>query len=64
MSMITIIGYSQSLIDKYKGKTNTIDNVINTLYAVISGEKGEERDWKLMRYINTPAYSYATSSTP
>ena len=35
----------------YFNKVNTLDNTINTLYNVISGEKGEERDWNLMRYL-------------
>lgn len=52
--MITIISYSQGSQNLYEEKTNTIDNVINTLYEVISGEKGEERNWELMRYIYHP----------
>jgi hypothetical protein len=39
---------------KYQDKTRNIDTTIKTLYAVISGEKGEERDWDLMRYIYHP----------
>lgn len=44
-----------------KGKTNnylekvkTLDSTIETLYAVISGEKGVERDWKLFKYLFKP----------
>lgn len=29
----------------------TLDGTIKTLYNVISGEKGEKRNWKLMKYL-------------
>lgn len=32
----------------------TIDNVIEALYASISGEKGEERDWERFRNLMIP----------
>ncbi|MCL6273766.1 hypothetical protein M3P19_07090 [Muricauda sp. 2012CJ35-5] len=40
--------------EKYGQYTKTIDSTIDALYAVISGEKGEARDWDLMRYIYHP----------
>jgi len=39
---------------EYQSKLATIDNTISTLYKVISGAKGEERDWDLMRYLFHP----------
>ena len=30
---------------------STLDSTLETLYGVISGEKGEERDWDLFRYL-------------
>ena len=33
---------------------NSLDQIITTLYDVISGEKGEERDWDLMRSLFHP----------
>ncbi len=36
---------------EYSEKVNSIDNIIETLYTVISGEKGEARDWKLFKYL-------------
>ncbi len=36
---------------KYGDKVKTIDSTLKTLYAVISGEKGEQRDWDLFRYL-------------
>jgi len=33
---------------------NSIDNIIKTLYAVISGEKEEKRDWKLFKSLFHP----------
>lgn len=35
----------------YSEKVKTLDSTLATLYAVISGEKGEERDWELFRYL-------------
>jgi hypothetical protein len=35
-------------------KVSTLDRTIETLYSVISGEKGEARDWDLMRYLFHP----------
>ncbi|WP_345274709.1 hypothetical protein [Flaviramulus aquimarinus] len=32
----------------------TLDSTIKTLYAVISGEKGEERNWAQFRYLFKP----------
>ena len=40
--------------DKYSEKVKTLDSTIETLYDVISGEKGEARDWDLMRYLFHP----------
>ncbi|GGG43144.1 hypothetical protein [Bizionia arctica] len=36
---------------KYSQKVATLDSTIQTLYAVISGEKDEERDWDLFKYL-------------
>ena len=33
------------LLKQYKEDVSSIDSIINALYEVISGEKGEERDW-------------------
>ena len=38
----------------YTDKVNTLDATIETLYNVISGDKGEKRDWELMRYLFHP----------
>ncbi|WP_345168179.1 hypothetical protein [Algibacter aquimarinus] len=38
----------------YSTKVKTLDSTIETLYAVISGEKGQERDWKLFKYLFRP----------
>ncbi|WP_436515647.1 hypothetical protein [Ekhidna sp. To15] len=39
--------------DKYFDKVQTLDSTIETLYAVISGEAGEKRDWELFKYLFT-----------
>lgn len=52
--IICFIGFSatsQEATDKYLEKVQTLDSTIKTLYGVISGEKGEARDWDLMRYL-------------
>lgn len=38
----------------YLNKVDSIDNLIETLYGVISGEKNEARDWELFRFLFTP----------
>lgn len=38
----------------YMTKVETLDSILNSLYGVISGEKGEERDWELFKYIFHP----------
>lgn len=37
----------------YLDKVQTLDSTIETLYAVISGEAGEKRDWELFKYLFT-----------
>lgn len=37
----------------YMDKVQTLDRTIETLYAVISGEAGEKRDWELFRFLFT-----------
>lgn len=53
----TFQSFSQSdsvnLDIKYHDKVNTLDHIVTTLYAVISGEKGEARNWELFHYLNT-----------
>ena len=51
---ISFASQAQESDSKYLEKVTTLDNTIETLYAVISGEKGEKRDWDLMRYLFKP----------
>lgn len=39
---------------KYLDKVKTLDSTIETLYSVISGEKGEARNWELFNYLFHP----------
>lgn len=48
--LISATGYAQ---DKYLDKVQTLDSTIETLYAVISGEAGEKRNWELFKYLFT-----------
>ena len=40
---------------QYETKVASMDSIINNLYDVISGEKGEQRDWTLFSYLFTPS---------
>ncbi len=40
--------------DIYAPKVQSLDSTIKTLYSVISGEKGQARDWKLFNYLFKP----------
>jgi hypothetical protein len=40
--------------DKYLQKVKTLDSTIKTLYSVISGKKGEARNWELFNYLFKP----------
>lgn len=44
---------AQNTNEAYASKVKTLDSTLETLYAVISGEKGEERDWELFKYLFT-----------
>ena len=37
--------------EQYLNKVQSLDSTIETLYAVISGEAGEKRDWELFNYL-------------
>ncbi|NND15269.1 MAG: hypothetical protein HKN89_02965 [Eudoraea sp.] len=47
------IGFAQES-NEYLKKANTLDSTIEALYGVISGPKGQERDWDLFRYLFHP----------
>ncbi|MFI1773250.1 hypothetical protein [Thalassobellus citreus] len=38
----------------YSSNVSTLDNTIESLYNVISGEKGKERDWDLFKFLFKP----------
>lgn len=46
---ITVFGQ-----DKYAKDVESVDGIIEALYASISGEKGEERDWDRFRNLFIP----------
>jgi len=50
--VLTSIGISaQEETKDYSKNVATLDNTIETLYSVISGDKGVERDWDLFRHL-------------
>ncbi|MBR9913983.1 MAG: hypothetical protein GYB32_04005 [Algicola sp.] len=42
--------FAQQEVD-YSSHVTTLDSTLESLYSVISGEKGEARDWDLFRYL-------------
>lgn len=52
---------AQTSDQSYKSKVGSIDDIITTLYAVISGEKGEERNWELFEYLFYPGAQLSVS---
>jgi len=40
--------------EDYSKEVATLDSTIETLYGVISGDKGEERNWELFKYLFHP----------
>ncbi|WP_445736768.1 hypothetical protein [Mariniflexile sp.] len=45
----------------YTENVSTIDQTINSLYKVISGEKGAKRDWTLFKFLFHPDAKLITS---
>lgn len=45
---------SVALGQDYSNKVTSLDTIMETLYGVISGEKNEERNWELFRYLFKP----------
>ena len=51
ITLLSIPALSQS---KYEADVTSIDSIIEALYASISGEKGEQRDWDRFRNLFIP----------
>ena len=43
--------HSQTHEDSYIEYVHSLDDIVSSLYNVISGPKGQERDWDLMKYL-------------
>lgn len=54
--LVLSLGYirGQDLDEKYKGDVATLDSTMAALYDVISGEKGEARNWERFHYLFKP----------
>ena len=48
------LSLGQNNSSEYADKVKTLDATIETLYGVISGEKGEARDWELFKFLFHP----------
>lgn len=54
MRIILLLLLAQSVFGQtkdYSEQVSSLDNIIETLYSVISGDKGVERDWDLFRHL-------------
>ena len=51
LCLISMTIKAQSTDEKYGENVQSLDSTISSLYAVISGEKGQERNWELMQYL-------------
>ena len=45
---------AQDVADRYAEDVSDLDHILAALYASISGEKGEARDWDRFRHLFTP----------
>lgn len=52
--LVMFFAVSTSAQEKYADDVQSIDSIIEALYASISGEKGEARDWDRFKYIMIP----------
>ncbi|WP_299335559.1 hypothetical protein [uncultured Psychroserpens sp.] len=50
LCLISVSAFSQETQD-YSKNVATIDSTLETLYAVISGDKGEDRNWELFKQL-------------
>ena len=60
MAQTTKLNYEE-LDEKYAEKLSTLDGAVETLYSVISGPKGENRNWELLRYLFHPQAKFISS---
>lgn len=54
LCFITLSFNAQEANGDYFNKVSSLDNTIKTLYDVISGEKGEARNWELFKFLFHP----------
>lgn len=52
--LATSITYGQDKTIMYADNVSTLDATIKTLYQVISGDKGEDRNWDLFKFLFHP----------
>ncbi len=45
---------SQNNSNEYSANVHTIDSIVSSIYQVVSGAKGEDRDWELHKTIFHP----------
>ena len=63
--VICLVAFSsraQGSENDYLSKCQNLDSTLETLYGVISGEKGEARNWELFKYLFKPDAKLIPSS--
>jgi hypothetical protein len=61
LCFISLNLYSQNNEDAYASNVSSIDNIVTSVYKVVSGEKGEDRNWELHRTIFHPEAQIVTN---
>lgn len=62
---ILFLGFNTHVNAQYEADVESIDSIIKALYASISGEAGEERDWERFKNLFIPeAKLMPTGLTP
>ncbi|WP_262733447.1 hypothetical protein [Gaetbulibacter sp. NE] len=51
-------------VPDYTQNVKSLDSIVTTLYKVISGEKEEERNWDLFKYLFKPEAKLIASTKP
>ncbi len=45
---------AQDVQNQYADNVSSVDSIVSSIYQIVSGEKGEERDWELHKTIFHP----------
>lgn len=65
VSLFLLVNTINAQVDKheYDANVQTMDTIVKSIYAVISGEKGEPRNWEMMRHLFHPKANMVVNYT-